>query len=736
MRIIIVTPSLEVNQSVSSHTCHIASALTNRGHKVEVQNVNSGASGSDSDCFKGNDIEDYINAADYINKSADLCIVQYHSDAYGGNDGRYILSLVYKLKLPLITICQSVNNNPTNSERFVVNALSGKSESLITLSQIGLDFLEHFYKINQDQLFRLEHGVPSRQSKTVNSAISDLELESKRVILSVGCLSPEKGYETVINALPTLLNHHPDMVYLIQGVTDNIEYQKNGDQYRKSLMMLAKRRGVSDKVYFDDRTLSDLNIFQTIKESELYIAPDFNEKSLANAYLPMAVGAGALVFSTPTWFAKELLDDQRGQFFPFKSSKDLAQMIINTLRSSSEVSVYKETAALYGSQFVWENIGKRFDKLVKECVKSKAKLKVRAKTVIAPEILPKWNNEHLSKMSDSIGLFSSSLYSVIDFNKGYRLKDNAMAIQLFALASEYVDHSSIKEYLRTCLSFIAYLENSNGTWSSGMTLDKSKLNESCEYSEGRAIWALGSLYKRAKSEGTKDVAYSLLHRILFRNKDWADVKAKASIIIGASQVLEGGNPDPELFDIVKRFANALLKLIPEDIGIKWQWHEEQLTNNYGLVPLALAHAHKITGDNRYLSAARRSCRFIEKLLMSEGLFNPAISGHDKQSNKLIKSGDQSCNEAFLMVACYAKLYQISKEPLYLSQLSKVHLWYLGENNLLKSLYDHGEGGCYEGLSFRGVNPEKGTESTCSYWLSHFTYLEAYFMEIENIAKVE
>jgi len=727
MRIVIVSPSREVNEAIANHTYLLADALRMQGaYEIEVIEIHKYK--CDDGRYEATTFEHFTSLARSVNQTADVCLLQYHTNAYYGYDSRYILAFVNKLNVPLLTYCQSVINDPSPNQRSVVLSLASRSLKVFVKSQLSIDFLEHFYKVNPDQLIRLEYGVPIISDDGSASKLNGLNIKGKKVILSTGYLKPENGYETVINALPTILNHYPDFVYVIQGTTSLSEKELRGEGYRKSLQMLAKSRGVWDKVIFDNRSLTDEELMQVIQDAELYINTDINEQQLSNDALSLAVGAGSVVLSTPTWFAKSFLEDDRGQFFSFKSSSELAQLVVNTMRSASERSAYKEMTSLFGSQFSWDNLGARLLKIIVTSVNGVDTVETPKKRVILPELLPEWTPNHLLKMYDGTALLSSCFNDIVEYKKGYFLRENAMGVQVLAMASEGGIEDDL---LKGCLSFIKYMENEDGSWSKGMEYNRAKKEGLYEFGEARTIWSLGSLFRRSKSAEIRDVAYSLFNKLIHQNNEPEEVLSKAAVIIGISHVLEGGFPDEELIDLVKKYANSILKLIPEDI-VKWQWYEESLSKKYGLVPLALAYAHNVTGDNRFLSASRRTCRFIERLLFIDGVFNPAIQGHKKEDIKMVRgSNEQSSDEAFLMVACYSKLYQITREPLYLNQLSKTHLWYLGENNLRKSVYDQKDGACYQALGQRGVNPHKGIDSTCSYWLSHFTFMDAFFKELED-----
>ncbi|MCU4166328.1 glycosyltransferase [Carboxylicivirga caseinilyticus] len=728
MKIVIVSPSREVNEAIANHTYLIADALRMQGGcEIKLKEIDKNKC-EDFRC-EATTYEHFVALAEEVNNWADICLLQYHKFAYFGYESRYILAFANSLNKPMITYCHSVGNDPSVNERSVVLSLAARSIKMLAKSQLAIDFLEHFYRVNPDLLLRLEYGIPLKADFETSSYFNDLKINEKKIIVSTGYLNPESGYETVINALPSILNHYPDCIYLIQGITDPSEKQLRGEEYRKSLLMLAKSRGVLDKIVFDERKLNDYEAFGVLKKADLFVAPNIKEQNLFDDSLTLAVGAGSVILSTPTWYAKALLEDDRGQFFAFKSSSELSQLVINTLRSSNERKSYRENTTLYGSQFTWDKIGHRFLKICHSVDNEMLEAVKTKKGLILPELLPEWKPDHLLKMYDGNALLSNCVSGVVDYGKGYSLRENAMAIQVLTLAAE---GKKEEEILKRCLSFIQYMENEDGTWSKGLNYDKSKKQGVCKFGEARTIWALGSLFKRSKTNDIRDIAYSLFNKLITQKNGFTDIHAKAAVIIGISHVLEGGFPDSELIETVKRFANNILKLIPEEVGVKWQWYEDKLEGKYGLIPLALTYAHNVTGDNRYLSAARRTCRFIEKLLFADGVFNPAIQGYTKEQVKLIRGdNEQLADEAFMMVACYSKLYQITREPLYLNQLSKTHLWYLGENNLKKSIYDQSEGGCYKALELRGVNPVKGTDSTCSYWLSHFTFMDAYFKELED-----
>jgi len=87
-----------------------------------------------------------------------------------------------------------------------------------------------------------------------------------------------------------------------------------------------------------------------------------------------------------------------------------------------------------------------------------------------------------------------------------------------------------------------------------------------------------------------------------------------------------------------------------------------------------------------------------------------------------------------MILLYHQAFKLFKNHKYLERLFNCYLWFLGENQLNVPLYDHESGGCYQGLTFKGVSKNEGTESTLAYIISHLSVLEAYeeeYFQIKN-----
>ncbi|MBI9061661.1 MAG: glycosyltransferase [Marinilabiliaceae bacterium] len=677
------------------------------------------------------DYKAYEEAADYINDNFDLCILQHEFGIFGGVDGIFILSLIYKLKLPLITTFHTVLNQPSEGQRLVMEAISKKSSGIVVMNQLAVDFLEHIYKVPREKIKRIEHGVPAFSKPDRGELRHDLGFNSHKVLLTFGLLSRNKGLETVIKALPRVVKHFPELKYIILGKTHPNVVKQSGEEYRNYLKLLANKRGVSANVVFDDRFVSDQELLQMIYASDVYLTPYQNEEQISSGTLAYAVGVGALVVSTPFWHARELLDEQRGVFFPFESSDILADKMINLLQNPREMAMIRDNAALYGAQLSWPKIAHKYIQLSQDAVDNPVHHEMTINHIIDLSVLPDYNMQHLLQMTDSTGLLQHARYDVPDFNEGYCLDDNARGLLLVAMAYRYVKDEHLIGLIQTYLGFINYMRKPDGGFHNHLNYDRTyNPTKDSEDSIGRLIWGLGCFYRYVSHSRFSELVAELLDEALKEVTNFTSIRGKANAIIGLSHLVLVKPEDQSRVDLLNKLSRELMSLVPKEAQEKWVWFEEELTYDNGLMPLALLHAYQATGNELYLKTARRTLRFLESHVFEEGNYNPI--GNQKWYRKGDEKSlfDQQSVEPMTMTSAYLLMYKITNEPRYLEKLYAVYLWYLGENALHRPMYDHETGGCYDGLSDKGVNANKGAESTLAYWISHFTVMEAYYQEHE------
>src|SRR5947207_2282808 len=262
----------------------------------------------------------YEDAADFLNFSnVDLVSLQHEYGIFGGPAGSHILRLLRRLKMPVVTTLHTVLREPTPDQRLVMEEIAAISDRVIVMSQLSSQFLQEIFKVPGGKIVVVPYGVPDLPFLDPNFYKDRFGVEGKAVLLTFGLLSPNKGIESVIQALPQILSKHKNVTYIVAGATHPHILRREGDKYRASLQAMAKEIGVESQVIFHDRFVSPEEMVEFIGAADIYITPYRYEEQVVSGTLAYALGAGKAIISTPYWHALELLDDRRGAIVPFQN---------------------------------------------------------------------------------------------------------------------------------------------------------------------------------------------------------------------------------------------------------------------------------------------------------------------------------------------------------------------------------------------------------------------------------
>ena len=75
-----------------------------------------------------------------------------------------------------------------------------------------------FHSIASHSIEVIPHGVPDLHYIRMDTADKNIIFPQKVVMLSNGLMHRYKGIEYVIRAMPEIMKHIPNIVYLIQGL--------------------------------------------------------------------------------------------------------------------------------------------------------------------------------------------------------------------------------------------------------------------------------------------------------------------------------------------------------------------------------------------------------------------------------------------------------------------------------------------------------------------------------------
>jgi len=307
------------------------------------------------------DSSSYEDAADFLNSSnVDMVSLQHEYGIYGGPAGSFILRLMRRLKMPVVTTLHTVLSEPNANQRVVMEEVVALSDRLVVMSKHSLQSLQEVFHAPEGKIDLIPHGVPDLPFADPNLYKASMGAEGKTVLLTLGLLSPNKGIERVIEALPHIVADHPEVVYVVVGATHPHIWQREGDKYRLQLQSLAKTLGVERNVIFHNRFVRPDEMAQFVGSADIYITPYPYEAQAVSGTLAYAMGAGKAIISTPYWHAAELLAGGRGVLVPFEDSDAIATAATKLLDNEMARKAMSRRAYLYAREMVWNKAAESY----------------------------------------------------------------------------------------------------------------------------------------------------------------------------------------------------------------------------------------------------------------------------------------------------------------------------------------------------------------------------------------
>jgi len=675
---------------------------------------------------------DYLSAVKFINLSgADLCILEHEFGIFGGQNGVYILPLLHRLEIPLVVTLHTIIKTPSYNEKAVLVEICKMANKIVVMSHKAIEFLTSIYHVQKEKIVFIEHGVPDIQFSQEQSK-KEFNLENKKVLLTFGLISRNKGIETVIKALPKVIEKYPEVLYMVLGKTHPNVLRYSGEEYRTYLLRLIKSLNLENHVFFLNEFINQKELFKYLSVSDIYISPYMNEAQITSGTLSYAVGVGAAVISTPYWHAQELLAEGRGRLFNFNDSDELSNILMELLDKPDVLIDLKRKAYDYGRKITWPKIGVKYISLTEKILKGEPEVFVKKETILDPLILPPFSLAHIKRLTDDTGIIQHAKFGIPNLKDGYCLDDNARALLMVLMAYRQIKDPLALELSPIYLSYIHYMQNKNGTFRNLLGFNRNFLDKvGSDDSFGRAIWALGYLLGNAPND-----AYYQTGRLVFFDaspnfKKLQSIRGIANTMVGISYYLRSNPSDDSMIEKIRNLAYKLIKHYEENSSPDWKWFEPLLAYDNGMLPLALLHSAEILNDDKITETAMETMNFLTEITLKDGYLS--IIGNEKWYKK---NGERSMFaqqpiDALAMVLMFYQAFHLTKDKEYLNKLFTSFMWFLGENDLRMNLFDFETQGCCDGFESNGVNRNQGAESSLAYLISYLTVLQA-FEEFEKI----
>ncbi len=673
------------------------------------------------------ELASYERAAEFLNfTNVDLVCVQHEYGIFGGAAGGHILELLRNLRMPIVTTLHTVLREPNPEQHRVMVELAELSDRLIVMSQHSSKFLQEIFQVAAAKIDVIPHGVPNLAFVDPNFFKDRFGVGGKSVLLTFGLLSPNKGVETVLEALPHILARNPNVIYIVAGATHPHIRRREGDRYRESLQSLAKDLGVEKNVIFHNRFVSPEEMMEFIGSADIYITPYKNEAQVVSGTLAYALGAGKAVISTPYWHALELLDQRRGILVPFHDPKAIADQTIWLLENEAERHAMRKRAYLYSRNMVWKSVAQDY---MRSFQRARAE-RMWNPRLVSPNVgssnllsLPAVKLNHLGRMTDDTGIFQHAVFAIPNQHEGYTTDDNARALLVSILAEQLgvEGEAKAKKLSSQYLAFLWLAFNSaNGRFRNFLSYERQWLeSQGSEDSHGRALWALGSAVNQTVDEDLRGLAGRLFELALPAVPGFTSPRAWAFSLFGIQQYLDRFPGDRSAQRQRDALANKLLHIYEVTRTPGWNWFEEGLAYCNANLSQALLLAGARSSNKEWLTAGLQSIEWLvsQQRCSMHGHFVPIGSlGFYRKSGDKARF-DQQPVEAGATVSACLEAHRATGDHRWLTQAWSAFNWFLGDNDLKTALYDATTGGCRDGLHPDRANENQGAESTLSFLMA-------------------
>jgi len=656
------------------------------------------------------DVSAFVRAAARINRSgAQVLWIHHEFGIFGGSAGDHLLSLLRHIRIPLVVTLHTVRAEPDADQRRVMRAIAGAADRLIVMARAAATLLETVYGVAPERIDIIPHGAPDRALLEPRVMREKLGLGEAPLMLTFGLLSPGKGIEVAIRALPDVIARFPDLRYLVVGATHPALVRREGERYRETLQALVRTLGLEENVRFLDRFLDDDELLDHLQAADIYLTPYLGREQVTSGTLSYALAMGRPVVSTPYVHAEEALAGGIGTLVPFGDSAAISVALIDLLSCPQRLAAQSRRVWQAARTTIWEQNAMTVMKDLSEAAADRpAALPERSGASDSARVVL----AGVAAMTDDVGIVQHSIHGVPDRRHGYCLDDNARALKL--MCDTRAGDPALRQHLaRTYAAFVGHAwDEARGRFRNFMGFDRQWLeNEGSEDSNGRALWTLGHVASVAPQPWLRRWASELFSNALPLARDLRSPRAIAFAMLGAAARLETQPDDTACRTFLTDSAAQFRVLMEQARRPGWSWFEIVLAYDNARLPQGLIEAGRILGDGEAVAVGLATLRWLlEKQSAPEGYFRPVGTESFHRPYAEPRRFDQQPLEAAATVEACASAWRVDRDAFWVEAATRASRWFEGENDLAQPLASEEGSLCYDGLTPHGVNLNIGAES--------------------------
>ena len=669
-------------------------------------------------------IDGYAQAADYLNTARlDVVCLQHEYGIFGGDAGEHIIELLKRLAMPVVTTLHTVLPTPTPAQRNVMGKIIARSTKIVVMAEKGRGLLRSVHDVAPQKIEVIPHGIPDFPFLETHHAKTKCGFSGKTVILTFGLLSPSKGIETVIDAMPGIIRSCPNVVYVILGATHPNLVRAQGEAYRESLTARVRRLGIEDHVVFFNEFVGQATLLDFISMCDVYATPYLNEAQMTSGTLAYSYGLGKAVVSTPYWHARELLDDGRGILVPFGDSNAIGSEIAALLTNDVRRQAMRKRAYAAGRSMTWAQTAKRYLALFQSARETS---RINKRTAVGHGDLwgkghafPQLRTGHFLSMCDSTGLLQHAVHSIPDRVHGYCVDDNARALLLSSALASFGEAQLSEPMTARFAAFIQHAWNPDThRFRNFMSYDRRWLEvQGSEDSHGRTLWAVGECARSDADPSRRRWAAALFKTALPAVEEFRSPRAWAFTLLGLDAycaLVVGDLAADRMRDLL---ADRLFAAFQATETKDWCWFEDVLAYDNARLSQALLLTGAALKRPLLIKVGLTSLRWLMALQTTpDGYFRPVGTESFGLIRKAPKAFDQQPVEAAAAISACLAAWRVNDSAEWTRGAMRAFDWFLGDNDLQTSLVDPNNGGCSDGLHPDRPNENRGAESALSYLL--------------------
>jgi glycosyltransferase involved in cell wall biosynthesis len=680
--------------------------------------------------------QDYVRAAEFVNrKNSKLICLQHEYGIFGGDGGNYILDFMSNIKVPIVATLHTVLEHPTAEQKDVITKMNPMVSRFVVMSARAKTLLHNTCGIAKKNIAMIHHGIPEFPPGNPAHFKSILNLSERKILLTFGLLSANKGIETVLKALPKVVERFPDVAYVILGVTHPTVKKNEGESYRITLRRMVRELELDQHVFFHDQFVSLKQLTEYLQATDIYITPYLSKTQIVSGSLAYASGSGIPVLSTPYWYAEDLLSNGEGSLFPFGDSVRLEQLLLEMLGDPEQLMFIRQKALQQGRHMVWPSVGRQYLELFQSVLLEDRRKAPSPKTLIIPAELPEISMRHIRRLTDQTGILQHATGIMPNRKEGYCLDDNARALIMAVRAFRITGDEESYELAMIYMSYVHYSQRDDGSFHNFMNYQREFVkagdkDADSEDSHARAIWALGYTAGNCWDTSLRFVAGELFHK----SKHLATgmgVRGTAISILGLCEYLEAQPDDHEVGDLLKLASDKLVTCHKSAAEGEWDWFEDRLTYANGMLPLALFRAYRLTQNRKYLTVAKKTLFFLEKTYFQQDYLQLVGNREWRSKSESGSLFDEQPVDAMAAILLFREANLVLGDVHYLERMRQSFDWFLGKNRIGKPLFDFESKGCRDGLMENDVNVNQGAESSLSFLISLLAVTDVSYVDVSK-----